>query len=133
MKVENTNCMLVEKDGKVLLAKRLNDTFFGWWCLPGGHNEVGETQRQAAQREANEEIGEVEVGGKPFMVFLHDWPTDRHTNEPHKHRCHVFRGKIVGKLRAGDDAGEIRWFTPSEARKLKLTVYTEKVLNQLYE
>jgi 8-oxo-dGTP pyrophosphatase MutT (NUDIX family) len=117
--------MLIEKDGKVLLAKRLNDTFFVRWCLPGGHAEKGESDHQAAQLEADEEVGGIEVEKRPFMVFLHGWPSDRHTQEPHKHRCHVFRGEITGKLKAGYDAGEIRWFTPSEERKLKLTVYTE--------
>ena len=79
--IENTNAILVEKKGKILLVKRLNDTFFGWWCLPGGHAEPGENPGQAARREAREEVGNVEVEGKPFMIFLHDWPADRHIKD----------------------------------------------------
>jgi ADP-ribose pyrophosphatase YjhB (NUDIX family) len=133
MKVENTNCVLVEKDGKVLLVRRLNITFHGWWCLPGGHAEKGESMAQAAQREIDEEVGGIKLEKEPFMVFLHDWPAEQHTNEPHKHRCHVYRGRMVGEMKAGSDAGELRWFTPEEAKNLKLTNYTEKVLNKLYE
>lgn len=131
--IENTACVVVEREGRLLLVKRASKTFHGWWCVPGGHAEQGETPIQAAQREANEEVGGVKVGGKPFMVFLHDWPADNHINEPHQHRCHTFRGKVVGELKAGSDAAEIGWFTPEGARKLKLTNYTEKVLKHLYE
>lgn len=133
MKTENTNCTLVIKDGKILLTKRSGTNFVGWWCFPGGHAEKGETMHQAAQREANEEIGGVKVEAKPFMVFVHDWPSDRHTKEPHKHRCHAFRTRITGALRAGSDAAKLGWFTPEEAKKLRLTGYTEMILKHMYE
>ncbi len=131
--IENTNAILVEKDGKILLVKRLNKTFRGWWCLPGGHAEPGETPEQAAQREANEEVGSVKVEGTPFMIFVHDWPADCHIKEPHQHKCHAFRGRVAGKIRAGSDAGEFKWFTPEEAGKLKLTNYTEMVLKTIFK
>lgn len=131
--IENTACVVVEREGKLLLVKRANRTFHGWWCVPGGHAEQGETPAQAAQREANEEVDDVKVEEKPFMVFLHDWPADNHVNEPHQHRCHVFRAKVSGKLKEGSDAAELGWFTPKEAKKLRLTNYTEKVLNHLFK
>jgi len=130
--IENSAAILVEKEGKILLVKRLNKTFRGWWCVPGGHAEPGETSEHAAQREAREEVGDIRVE-KPFMVFVHDWPADRHIKEPHQHKCHAFRGRVAGKIRAGSDAGEIKWLTLDEAKKLKLTNYTETILNHLYE
>ena len=131
--IENTVAILVERDGKILLVRRLNDTFRGWWCLPGGHSEPGETPYQIAQRETREEVGGIEVEKKPFLVFNHDWPADRHIKEPHQHKCHAFRGGVVGKIKAGDDAGEIRWFTLEEAKRLKLTNYTKRILNTLFK
>jgi ADP-ribose pyrophosphatase YjhB (NUDIX family) len=133
MTIENTACIVVEKDGKVLLVKRANRVFRGWWCIPGGYAEPGETPHQNAQREANEEIGSVAVEDKPFLVFLHDWPADRDVKVPHKHRCYTFRARITGELRAGDDAAELGWFTPEQAGKLKLTNYTETILKHLRE
>ncbi len=130
-RVEDTNCMLVEKYGRILLVKRKNKTFRGWWCLPGGHAEAGETMQQAAQREANEEIGGAKVEPEPFMVFEHDWPADAHTPEPHKHRCHAFRAEITGSLRAGDDAAELGWFTISEALDKHITNYTYEILSRI--
>ncbi len=132
MKTENTNCIVLQKEGKILLVKRGNRTFHGWWCLPGGHEEEGESHHQAAQREANEEIGSVKVEKKPFLVFLHDWPADRHTQEPHQHKCHAFKAKAAGELRAGDDAAELKWVTLAKAAKMQITGYTRKVLDHLY-
>lgn len=129
--VENTTCVVVEDNNKILLVKRKNDTFFGFWCLPGGHSEEGEKQHQGAQREANEEIGDVKVEEKPFFSLVHDWPTDSHINRPHLHNCSVFRAHVTGKLEANDDAGEIGWFTLEEARKLQITNYTRAVLENI--
>jgi ADP-ribose pyrophosphatase YjhB (NUDIX family) len=131
MRVEDANCIIVEKYKRYLLVKRGGKTFHGWWCFPGGHAEAGETMRQAAQREANEEIGSVKVSPEPFMVFEHDWPPDRHTPEPHKHRCHAFRAEITGMLRAGDDAAELGWYTIDEAMNLQLTEYTYRILTEM--
>lgn len=50
--------LLLEKDGKFLLGRRMNT---GWndgkWCTFGGHIEDEETIQQAAVREAKEELG----------------------------------------------------------------------------
>lgn len=133
MKIHNTAAILVEREGKVLLVKRLNKTFYGWWCVPGGHAEPGETPEQAAQKEASEEVGDIKVEGKPFMVFVHGWPPDHQIKEPHQHRCYTFRGRVAGKLRPGSDAGEMKWFSPEGAGKLKLTNYTERILKHLHK
>ena len=50
------DCVIV-KDGKVLLVKRTHGPFNGYWVLPGGHVERGETIRDAAIREMREELG----------------------------------------------------------------------------
>ena len=50
------DCVSV-KDGKVLLVKRAHKPFNGYWVLPGGHVEQGETIRDAAVREMREELG----------------------------------------------------------------------------
>jgi len=132
MKIEDTAVVVVrDSKDKILLVKRGNRTYHGWWCIPGGHAESRETPEQAAQREANEEIGEVKAGKKPFLVFLHDWPADSHTPEPHQHRCHAFMAKVTGELRPGDDAAEMGWFALEEAKKMKITEYTRKVLEKL--
>ena len=49
--------VLLEKNGKILLLKRMGAHGEGSWCLPGGSMEVGESFRAAAIREVKEETG----------------------------------------------------------------------------
>ncbi|MCA8902992.1 MAG: NUDIX domain-containing protein [Hyphomonas sp.] len=46
---------VVTKDGKILLCKRAIDPRKGYWTLPAGFMEEGESVEEAAQREAMEE------------------------------------------------------------------------------
>ena len=61
--------IIVEREGKILLSRRANT---GWndgkLCIPGGHVETGETPREAAVREAREEIGlDILTDGLKFL------------------------------------------------------------------
>ena len=47
-------CGILEHDGKYLAVKMNNNNFF---CLPGGHVELGEDTETAVQREMREELG----------------------------------------------------------------------------
>ncbi|MEM5798010.1 MAG: NUDIX hydrolase [Candidatus Aenigmatarchaeota archaeon] len=131
--MHKTVAILIEKNGKVLLAKRANKTWHGFWCVPGGHVEEGESIHEAALREAQEEVGSVIIEPKPFMIFVHSVPAGERRNPgPHKHTCHVFKG-VVEKVRAGGDVAEVKWFKIQQIKKLKLTSYTKKILNILQQ
>lgn len=56
---------VIVRDGRVLCAQRGPDKKLpGLWEFPGGKIEVGETSRQALQREISEELGcAISVGG----------------------------------------------------------------------
>jgi ADP-ribose pyrophosphatase YjhB (NUDIX family) len=43
--------------GRILLVKRNVDPKAGYWCLPGGFMELGETPESSARRELYEETG----------------------------------------------------------------------------
>ena len=50
---------VIEREGAYLLARRAD---IGWWNLPGGGLEYGETVDEGLRREVREEIGcEVEI------------------------------------------------------------------------
>lgn len=68
------DCVVRNKDGKVLITKRYNgdDTNPGKWCLPGGHVEAGESASQAAKRELFEETGIQALS----LKLLHSKATD---------------------------------------------------------
>lgn len=48
---------LIEIDGKILLAKRKNMPWEGYWYLPAGYVEADEDPYRAAERELCEETG----------------------------------------------------------------------------
>ncbi len=56
--VKAAGIMFRAPDGTVLLLKRRGGDHEGEWCFPGGKVEAGESRKEAARREAREEIGE---------------------------------------------------------------------------
>jgi 8-oxo-dGTP diphosphatase len=61
--VGRTTAAIVEfPDERILLVKRLTVPFIGYWALPGGRVEAGETVEQTVVREVKEETGlDVEI------------------------------------------------------------------------
>jgi 8-oxo-dGTP diphosphatase len=53
--------VLVERDGKVLLGRRLSSHGAGTWQMPGGHLEHGHSFEETALRELEEETGLTDV------------------------------------------------------------------------
>jgi len=72
-------CVVIRKEGRVLMGKRLKSHGVGCWCLPGGHIEFGETPEDAARREVREETG-LEIGTLAMSESLPwvntFWPED---------------------------------------------------------
>lgn len=64
-----TALLMLTKDDKVLLLKRVNTGYEdGKFCFPGGHVEKGEEIKDAAIREAKEEIG-VDIKKEDLQVI----------------------------------------------------------------
>lgn len=132
MEIHDTNDVVVEKDGRILLIKRKIEPEKGKWAPPGGHEEPGESHWEAAQREAGEEAGGIEVEREPAFVFVHNVPPgDYRLPKPHRHRCHVFRGRVVGRIKAGSDAQGFGWFSREELKGMELTGYAKTTLRRL--
>lgn len=95
--------VLFEKAGKVLLVLRENTGWSdGMYTLPAGHVESQETFRQAAAREAKEEVGlDVKLDDLKHLLTLNEikpgeerigmtfraikWQGEPHNAEPHIH------------------------------------------------
>jgi 8-oxo-dGTP diphosphatase len=67
--------MILRADGSLLLAERPADKpWAGWWELPGGKIESGETTLQALARELKEELGIDVTQATPWVTYIHEYP-----------------------------------------------------------
>ena len=67
--------LVLHRDGRLLLGQRPADKPWpGWWELPGGKLEPGETVLQALARELREEIGIRVTQAWPWVTYVHRYP-----------------------------------------------------------
>ena len=107
--------VVIVADGAILLVQRGHEPQLGRWSVPGGRVEPGETLAEAAAREAYEETGlEVRIGAELWSLTIPDG--DR------SFEVHDFAATVTGgKLRAGDDAADVRWIPLDELDQWPLT------------
>jgi len=118
------DAIIKTNDDKVVLVKRKNPPYKGWWALPGGIVEYGETVEEAVKREVKEETGlEVEI---EKLVNVYSDPN----RDPRGHFisiCFLCR-RVGGTLEAATDAAEVSVFPLKEVRNLKLAFDHKKML-----
>ncbi|CAM4404489.1 Nudix family hydrolase [Bordetella muralis] len=67
--------LILRPDGQLLLGQRPEGKpWAGWWELPGGKLEPGETVLQALARELQEEIGIEVTQAVPWVTYVHAYP-----------------------------------------------------------
>ena len=60
-----------EREGRILICRRAIEPRRGYWTIPAGFMEIGETLQQAAARECHEEaLARVEVGSLCAVVHV---------------------------------------------------------------
>jgi len=96
LKTLDVVCAILERDGKILLARRpLHADQPGLWEFAGGKVEAGETQPEALARELREELG---IEARPAryiashqrevsrrLINLHAWHVPAFTGTPETH------------------------------------------------
>lgn len=119
-------CGILEHDGKYLAVKMNNNNFF---CLPGGHVELGEDTETAVQREMREELGYevkikklvsvnqnffVGVDGRQFheigYYYIVNAINEKNINASDYTREELDKGKIQHL--------EFKWFTKEELKAI---------------
>ena len=106
---------------EVLLIERAKGALAGYWSLPGGHIEAGETARSAALREVREETAvEAELVG---LVDVHEVILRKTGDVLAAHYLIVvFCGRwLAGDPKPGDDAAAARFIRLEDLDALKLT------------
>jgi ADP-ribose pyrophosphatase YjhB (NUDIX family) len=94
-----------ERDNRILLCKRAIEPRYGYWTVPAGFMEIGETMAEGAARETlGEACAEVEIGHLFASVDV-----------PDAGQVHVFfTAKLLGDFAAGQESLETGLFTHAE-------------------
>lgn len=67
--------VIIQADGRILLGQRPADKpWSGWWELPGGKIEPGETVLQALARELKEELDIEVTESARWVTYVHEYP-----------------------------------------------------------
>jgi len=98
--------VLIRKDDGYVFIKRKNEPYRGWWAIPGGLVEYGETVEEAAIREAKEE-----TALKVKLIRLVGIYSDP-IRDPRGHYISVayLAEAVSGELKAATDAEEVKVF-----------------------
>lgn len=118
---------IIEKDGKVLIAKRKTGKCIGAkWEFPGGKLEDGETLEECLKRELEEELSiEVEVGD---FVASSSFTCDNRKIELIAYRVKYLSGDVVLI-----DHEEVKWVKPSELKNYEFTLPDVPIVEKLLE
>ncbi len=90
---------LPEHSGRILLCRRAIEPRYGYWTLPAGFMENGETTAAAAARETLEEAGARIELGEPFSLI----------SVPYVNQVHLFyRARLLDlDFKAGEESLEV--------------------------
>ncbi len=128
-RVRATVCAIIEKNKEISLVKRNTEPFKGYWSLPGGHIDFGESAKEAVVREVQEETG---LNFKPEFLGYRD---ELYSDINWHGEVLVFYGKAEHKEKFADEKkldkreiSEVKWFDFNEAIKMRLAFGQKKTL-----
>lgn len=123
--------ILRRKDGWILLLKRSGDhkTFQGFWQLPEGKIEFGESPQEALDRELEEEVGR--KSGSPELLEVHSGLLAVGGTAYHVIRV-IFEVGWEGRVKLSKEHVRHRWVLPRKALEMRgLLPGTEEILRAI--
>jgi 8-oxo-dGTP diphosphatase len=117
------------RDGKVLLVRRARSPAKGFYSLPGGRVEFGETLHAALHREVGEEtaLKIVVIGLAGWREVLPETPGGGH------YLIMSFAARWVGgEPVLNDELDDFRWVAPDALGDLKLTGGLQEVIQSAW-
>ena len=123
---------LIFERGRVLMAQRGKEPLKGWWSLPGGALELGESLDCAVRREVLEETGLVVEPVLVFEIFERIMRDAAGMAEYHYVLIDYLCRVTGGELRAGDDVCDVAWRRLEELKGLPITEGTLGVIERAF-
>jgi len=122
---------VVFRGDEVLLVKRGRAPSRGLWAIPGGSVELGETLREAAEREVREETG-IEIR---TQSIVHTFDVIERDDAGHVLYHYVIvdflADWIAGEPVAADDALDARWCRIADLDALAISSETLRLVRRL--
>jgi 8-oxo-dGTP diphosphatase len=123
---------IILRRDRILMAQRGKEPLKGWWSLPGGALEIGESLKDAVCREVREETG-LEI--RPLGVFEISERIIRDSDavaEYHYVLIDYICRVTGGSLRPGDDVCQVEWVSRKDLPKLQITEGTLGVIEKAF-
>jgi ADP-ribose pyrophosphatase YjhB (NUDIX family) len=124
---------LIFRRGSILLVQRGKEPLKGWWSLPGGALEMGESLDEAVRREVLEETGLIVKPGNVFEIFERIMKDAAGAIEYHFVLMDYICRVTGGTLCAGDDVALAEWVARRDLPSLRITEGTLAVIERAFE
>lgn len=123
---------LIFQRGRILMAQRGKEPLKGWWSLPGGAVEAGESLDTAVRREVLEETGLIVEPLRVHEIFERILRDSDGAPEYHYVLIDYICRITGGALQAGDDVAHVQWMRQEELAVLQITDGTLGVIERAF-
>jgi 8-oxo-dGTP diphosphatase len=117
---------------EVLLVERAGNPLKGYWSIPGGLLETGETLEAAVTREVWEETGLRVKVERFFEIFERIMPDAKGRTEYHYLLIDFLCRQVGGKLRPATDVSNVAWVSKAHLGDYKITEGTRAVVERAF-
>ncbi len=121
---------LIFNRGRILLVERGKEPLKGYWSLPGGVLETGETLEEGMIREVREETGLEVKPVKVIEIFERIIRDAQGAAEYHYVLIDYICRVKGGSLRAADDASRVAWVPRGKLCMYEITAGTLPVIEK---
>jgi 8-oxo-dGTP diphosphatase len=123
---------IIIDDSRVLMAERGREPLKGYWSLPGGAVETGETLIHAVQRETLEETG-LEIEPLSVVEIFERIMLDQAGKAEYHYVLIDYLCRVTGgALAPGDDVSQTQWVDRADLGRYRITEGTLPVIEKAF-
>jgi ADP-ribose pyrophosphatase YjhB (NUDIX family) len=121
------------KRNKILLVERGREPLKGYWSLPGGALEVGETLEEGVRREVFEETG-LRVNPEAIVEVFERITRDADGRTEYHYVLIDYLCRVAeGQARASDDVSAVAWVSLRDLANYRLTEGSRAVIEKAFQ